>query len=111
MPVWNSGKLFQVRPSNNKTKFIGKGYSGIGPAKRAITKNHHWAIKHKAQAERFFEQYERGEIQNAPYWDVNRALEYHRNSLNNPWLNPENFEIVEFAVIEKAIHKYTPPED
>lgn len=104
MPIMNSGKLFQVRSKTEKSKFIGKGYSSIGPAKRAISREHNWAVRQAGYSQKTLDliasgqaNYNEREIENMTRW------------INNPWLDPTNFEIVEFAVIEKAVYEYTPP--
>lgn len=106
MPIYNSGKLFQVRSKTEKSRFLGKGYSGIGPAKRAITAEHRRALARKRSGEGVIERIRNG-IQTA--WDTAYALEFANRSLVDPWLDPHNFEIVEFQVIEKTVHEYTPP--
>jgi hypothetical protein len=114
MPVMNSGKLFNVRQvSGEKEMFSpfnsGKSYSGIGPAKRAITKNHTWAAKIAKTAKVWLECYSNGTLEatfGKQHGDLNARHDYYIKSLKNAWLNTDNFVIVEFAVTEKAIHKY-----
>lgn len=78
MYIKNTGKLYQLNQISGLPDYVPKrGYTTMGKPQAYATKMHNWAMKYKASY----------------------VPDY-------PWLDLNNFEIIEYEIIEKCRHKH-----
>ena len=83
-------KVFQIKQiAKDPPKYMKnmKTYIGIGPVKVFMSKWHYHALKSKENIRKDHPDYD--------YW-----------TKNNPWLDLNNFEIVEYELVKKASYKH-----
>ncbi|MDD3412513.1 MAG: hypothetical protein PHY47_00770 [Lachnospiraceae bacterium] len=85
--IRNVFQIKQIKKDPPKYQPKAKTYIGIGPAKVFMTKWHQHALQSKANVRKDHSDYN--------YWNQ-----------ENPWLDLNNFIIVEYELVEKTRHKH-----